>query len=407
MASCTIRRRKDGTRYVLIRHRPSHAGSEYSKIYDFPQTWSDTTALKKADKIAQQFAEDCRARKIKPKQNRGNALQEASTGKDTRTVKGYAENVYLPRLALKASHYTLDCYTRHFKNHIFPAFGNLDIEKVTPAQINALLLDLQGKGYKVASCEKVYTVLQGLFGAAFDDEAIYSDPMQRVKRPKPTATEGIKTTPPAYTAEEVQAIIKASDGLPVKWRALFWLLCETGCRRGEALGLRWSDIDRETGGITFDQALGYTDAKGFFTKPPKNGRARTVYASPALIALFDDLRKEQEAETGKDYPGIAPHSKAANYVFQKDATGSPIRPDYVTEKFRRFGESNGIDNLHPHKLRHSFASIAIERGADIAATSAALGHTNPATTMRIYAHANTEAVKRAGSLVQDAISRKG
>lgn len=404
MASCSIRRRKDGTRYVVVRYRPHRAGQEYSKQIEFPQTWSDSTALKRAQKAAEEFAEDCRAGKIAPKQSRGNAPQEGLKEKDTRTVKGYAENVYLPRLALRASQYTMDVYRRAFKNHILPAFGNMVLDKVTPAQITALLLDLQSRGYKVSSREKIYTILQGFFGSAFEDESIMINPILRVKRPKPTAAEGVKGSPPAYTADEVSAILKAADDLPVKWHTLFLLLCETGCRRGEALGLRWSCVDREKGTITFDQALGYTDRTGFFTKPPKNGRTRTVYVSPALIALLSDLRKEQEAETGKDYPGIAPHSGSANYVFQIDPTGAPIRPDTVTRKFERFGQLHGFDNLHPHKLRHSFASIATEYGADIAAVSAALGHTNPATTMRIYTHTNTEAMKRAGSLVQNAIS---
>ena len=404
MATCTVLRRKSGERYIKIRCKPHRNGPEFTKNYDFPQTWSDSTALKRAQKVAAQFAEECKAGRIRPQRITSKAWKEAAAPAETRTVKGYAEKVFLPRLTLKASLYTVDSYKRVFKNHIFPAFGAMNIDSITPAQITALLLDLQGKGYKVSSCEKVYTVLQGLFSLALENEAIFSDPMQRVKRPKPTAAEEIQDAPPAYTAEEIKAIIAAADSLPVKWRTLFYTLCETGCRRGEALGLRWSDIDTETGTVSFNQALGYTDETGFFTKPPKNRRPRTVYTSPALSGLFNQLRQEQEEEIGPRFPGILPHSGPADYVFQKDPTGAPVRPDYVTRKFARFGESFGFDNLHPHKLRHSFASIATENGADIAAVSAVLGHTNPATTMRIYTHSNPEAVRRAGSLVHGAIT---
>ena len=403
MATCTVLKRKSGERYVKIRCKPHRKGQEFTKVWDFPQSWSDVTALKRAQKVADQFAEDCRAGKVRPK--RAAALErEGLALKDTRTLKGYAENVFLPRLALRASQYTLDCYRRALKNHVFPVLGEKDASSITPAEISALLFDLQARGYKVASVVKTYTVLQGVFASAFDDGSLLIDPMQRVKRPKPTAAEGIKTGPAAYTAEEVRSILEASNTLPLRWRSLFMLCCETGCRRGEALGLRWSDVDTESGSISFRQALGFTDETGFFTKPPKNGRTRSVYTSSALIEMLKELRQEQERETGEEFPGINPHSGESDFVFQIDATGSPMRPDTVTQKFKRFGEQHGIDHLYPHKLRHSFASIATRYGADIAAVSATLGHTNPATTMRIYTHTNTEAVKRAGALVQSAIA---
>ena len=191
----------------------------------------------------------------------------------------------MPQL-VRASKYTLDNYERYLKNQVFPILGQLPLDEITPAQIKALLLDMQGKGYKVATCVKVYTILQGVFGLAFDEEVLTVNPMHRVKRPKPTAEEGIKTAPPAYTAEEVKAIMDAAEALPVKWRTLFLLLCETGCRRGEALGLKWGNIEQEAGTVSFVRSLGYTDKDGFFEKPPKNGRGRTVYVSPQLLKLF-------------------------------------------------------------------------------------------------------------------------
>ncbi len=401
MATCTVLSRKTGERYIKIRCKPHRGGQEFTKVFDFPQTWGNETALKRAAKVAEEFEADCKAGKVKPKRNR----QEVEEPKDTRTLKGYAENVYLPQL-VRASKYTLDNYERYLKNQVFPILGQLPLDEITPAQIKALLLDMQGKGYKVATCVKVYTILQGVFGLAFDEEVLTVNPMHRVKRPKPTAEEGIKTAPPAYTAEEVKAIMDAAEALPVKWRTLFLLLCETGCRRGEALGLKWGNIEQEAGTVSFVRSLGYTDKDGFFEKPPKNGRGRTVYVSPQLLKLFDDLRQEQEAETGDGFPGIKPHSGNNDFVFQTDARGGAIRPDTVTRKLESFGSNHGFKGLHPHKLRHTFASVAIENGADIPSTAAILGHANPATTMRIYTHTNPEAMKRTGSIFLDALEPK-
>ena len=67
------------------------------------------------------------------------------------------------------------------------------------------------------------------------------------------------------------------------------------------------------------------------------------------------------------------------------------------------GERYGIADFHPHKLRHSSASIAITNGADVVSVSERLGHSDTAVTLRMYAHANAESIRRAGQTVRDAL----
>ena len=62
--------------------------------------------------------------------------------------------------------------------------------------------------------------------------------------------------------------------------------------------------------------------------------------------------------------------------------------------------------MHPHKLRHSFASVAITNGADIASVSEALGHSDKAVTLRMYTHADQESIKRAGEVFREALKEK-
>lgn len=67
-------------------------------------------------------------------------------------------------------------------------------------------------------------------------------------------------------------------------------------------------------------------------------------------------------------------------------------------------EKNGIDHFHPHKLRHTFASVAITAGADIASVSEILGHSDKALTLRIYTHADTDSIKRASDIFREAVN---
>ena len=73
---------------------------------------------------------------------------------------------------------------------------------------------------------------------------------------------------------------------------------------------------------------------------------------------------------------------------------------------QKFAARYGIQELHPHKLRHSFASIAITNGADIASVSEILGHSDKAVTLRMYTHADQASMTRASNIFREAIKRK-
>lgn len=74
---------------------------------------------------------------------------------------------------------------------------------------------------------------------------------------------------------------------------------------------------------------------------------------------------------------------------------------------KKFEEKYGIKDLHPHKLRHSFASIAITSGADVASVSEILGHSDKAVTLRMYTHADEESKKRASNIYRSALRNAG
>ncbi len=70
---------------------------------------------------------------------------------------------------------------------------------------------------------------------------------------------------------------------------------------------------------------------------------------------------------------------------------------------RRFGEKYGIEDIHPHKLRHTMATLSIANGADIKSISDKLGHSTVAITLSVYTHANEEAQRKANKALADAI----
>ena len=111
---------------------------------------------------------------------------------------------------------------------------------------------------------KVYTILNSLFKMAYLSDMIDRNPMDKVQRPKPRKDETKPTEAEAYTSQEMQAILAALDGEPLKWRCFVRLLVDTGIRRGEACALQWKGIDMKAGTALIHQNLCYTPSKGVY-----------------------------------------------------------------------------------------------------------------------------------------------
>lgn len=84
-----------------------------------------------------------------------------------------------------------------------------------------------------------------------------------------------------------------------------------------------------------------------------------------------------------------------------------MHPQSPTRYLQKLSKKSGVPGLHPHKLRHTFASIAITNGADVASVSEALGHSDKAVTLRMYTHASEESIIKAAQIVRESIKKAG
>ena len=198
-----------------------------------------------------------------------------------------------------------------------------------------------------------------------------------------------KATPPKvskkeadyFQPEEVMEIVKALEDVPIKWKAMAYILIDTGCRRGELMGLQWSNVDLDKGIMMIKQALLYTKAKGIYVGPPKTGRPRAVCLAPETIAVLKKWKTEQ-LRTKILHGNIW---QDTGFVFTKD-DGTVMHPDSITDWLNKFSEANDLPHIHPHAFRHTVASILISNGIDPVTTANELGHANANTTQAIYAH---------------------
>ena len=396
MASTRKRATKDGQTFYEIRVSRGRGKSYLTTRWYPPDGWSQKAVERALTKEAAEFERRCREGEVVSRaEQKESDLQQKREAAKILTLQQYGETVFMPAKSVTMSENGRCAYQGSLNHWIYPALGDLKMPDITPANITALLLSMQSVGKAHATCVKVYTILHSLFKMAYMTDVVPVNPMDKVERPKPRKGEIKDKDVEAYTIDEVQRIFNALEHEPLKWRTLMRLLIDTGIRRGECCGLQWKDIDSQARTITIRGNLCYTPQKGIYLDTPKSGKVRTIDVDPEIIGLLQQLRLEQ-----------AGHA-ISTYVFTQQDSPEPMHPQSPARYMQKFSKKYDVPGLHPHKLRHTFASIAIINGADIASVSEKLGHSDKAVTLRMYTHADQESIKRASQIFRYALKKAG
>lgn len=186
----------------------------------------------------------------------------------------------------------------------------------------------------------IHTIVHKALSDAVDVELLQRNPAERAKPPRPSrcATSGVSS----WTPEELAAFLAAvaSERLAAIWR----LSAMTGMRRGEILGLRWSDIDIDAGRLSVQHAVvavGYEMVES----TPKSHRARVIDLDAETVAQLRAHRQRQDeerAEWGADY-------QDADLVVAKE-NGEPIHPHTFSQSFERLLEKHHLRRIRLHDL---------------------------------------------------------
>lgn len=359
-----------------------------------PTGWSRKAIERELNKVAAEFERKVNEGEIvsraEQREAEEKAAQEAAA---IMTVERYGKEIFLPTKRLTLTPNSYDSFERNLRLYLYPAIGSKKITEVVPADVSAIILKMQKEGKAHASCVKFYTIVNLLFKMAFMSDIIEHNPLDKVERPKPTKDEKAKRADvEAFTKDELLYILNCLKKEPLKWQVYVSLLANTGCRRGEISALQWSDINFDTGEVNISKSLSYTKAEGNHIGTPKNGKSRIVYADNSSLDLLRKLRFEQAT------------THMSKYIFTQDNSAEPWHAQTPTKYFADFGNKYNVEGFHPHKLRHTFASLAITAGADIASISEILGHSDKAVTLRVYSHADEESRKRAAQVFRNVLA---
>lgn len=197
------------------------------------------------------------------------------------------------------------------------------------------------------------------------------------------------TPEPKYFDEaDVEKMLILLESEHIKYRAMIYVALFSGCRLGELGALEWPD-DLEA--IKIKQSGQALPVIGAFIKTPKNEHSWRVTSLPPMVTAvlreYKAWQSEERLKLGTLWnENIDESGVGHNYIFTQ-REGKPIYPTTPSNWFREFLRRTDLPYVNFHGLRHTSASILIAEGVDLMTIANRLGHVDPSTTMKIYAHA--------------------
>lgn len=242
---------------------------------------------------------------------------------------------------------------------------------------------------------KYHRVLSSMFQTAVEWGMIVSNPCDRVSPPKVK-----KVDAPFLTAEESLHLLSLLENEPQQYRNAITLLLFTGMRRGELLGLEWTDFDKKNGLLNITKTLQYLPDRGLFEDDTKNESSHRVIklAKSAVNALNAQHRWQLEQRLK-----VGSYWKQSDKIFT-GPFGDPIHPDTLSGWFRDFVARSDLPSIHLHSLRHTNATLQIANGSAVTTVAGYLGHANASTTTKVYAHAIQAAQAAQAELLEDILN---
>ena len=291
---------------------------------------------------------------------------------------------------------TLYNYEHKIRRNIVPTPGHLPLQDVTPRAIQAWQ-DALAPTPTTPGATQAAMACRCLQSALSDAERLGLVQANPASRARPAMRTPRKRA--GFTLAEAQAIMAAAEGEALA--PLFGVLLHTGLRLGEALGLRWADVDLEARRITVRHNRSRVGSRMVEGSPKREKSVRTT----ALLGGAVEALQRQRTLQAKARLAGGEAWRDEDYVFST-RTGTGLDSPFVRDVFRRARERAGVRALPPHSLRHATASILLAAGVPVAVAAKMMGH-SVAMFCETYADLLVEATHDAARQADEWLARQG
>jgi integrase len=298
---------------------------------------------------------------------------------------------------------TLNFYRQVFTLYVNPLVGSRPLPQLAIGDVETMMNRLAADGRSARTVQAARNALSRLLKAARREGLVEGVATENASHARRTLASEVGPTTKAMEPEQVKKLLDAAH--ETRWEPLVATLALLGVRKGEALGLAWSDVDLDQGSITIRRSLSRITSNGhsrMLISPTKTkGSRRVLPLPPVLVAILRTWKVEQTRQRLKVGPLWGRLWIEENLVFTTPI-GTPVDPDNLRHALERLGREAGVGHVNPHRLRHSVASVLIASGHTPPEVARILGHSSPSVTLMYYAHAFDNASVRAMSTVSDA-----
>ncbi len=289
---------------------------------------------------------------------------------------------------------TLSTYRKNIRLHIDPYLGAQSVARLTGSAVDAWMRTLEKSGradgqggLSARTVRYVYTILRSALSDAVTQGRLAVNPTDRSTPPSPS-----EARPPemqAWTAAELNRFLGWADAddrdLARGWR----LLAVTGMRRGEALALRWRDVDLDAGRLAVRRSVGVVKTKGageeLVEGPTKTGQSRVVDLDAGTVAALRSYRAARGLLTLDLVRDSA--------LLLSELDGTHRHPERFSRRFagqvvrarKALGEEH-LPVIRLHDLRHTHATLLLANGVPVKVVSERLGHASATITLTVYQH---------------------
>lgn len=270
-------------------------------------------------------------------------------------------------------------YEGLIKNHVTPHIGELRLRDLNLSVIEGFYSNLLNSGVGPRTIKITSNVLHKAFEKAVRYGLLFNNPVHGA-------------TLPSYHCKEMKILDRAQVGIFLKAAkesphyALYYLAISTGMRLGELLGLKWADIDLETGILHVLRQKQYSPGDGFVLVEPKtNAGRRTIRIGDGSVQVLRQHFENQKGLREQMKKRWVEMDLVFSNSFGRPGDASNIRLD-----FNKVLISAGLPKIRFHDLRHTAASLLLNNRIPVIVVSNMLGHSKPSVTLDIYAHVLSE-----------------
>lgn len=285
---------------------------------------------------------------------------------------------------------TVTGYRSLIKNHISPALGGRQLRAITRNDVQKFYNKLKRtkvrtnghegeKNLADSMVRGIHMLLHAIMDAAVRSRLISINPTSGTTIPK-------NNYPPMkiLNEEQLERFMEAIREEPM-WHDFFYTEITTGLRRGEICGLKWDDLDEQTGKLMVRRSIRVAPGGELEIGETKTERGtRSILLPPSTLHILKERRKT--AVTEWIFPSLLTPEK-------------PTSPSAAYQRLKDILKGAGLPDIRFHDLRHTFATHALTSGVDAKTPSGILGHTNASFTLDTYTHVTTDMQKNAANIV--------